>query len=218
MRILVIVPTRGRPENIVRLDKAFLDTQVDIEVMYCVDDDDPSLADYVRTGIPLVTGPRKRLVGTLNDVAKRFADDYDIVGFLGDDVVPKTHKWDDIIRANFKTNMVAYGNDGWQGEGLPTGVFLDARIISVLGYMVVPTLIHLFADNYWKALGEALGTLTYLPGVDMEHMHPYAGKAEHDLTYEEANAGPVWDHDEKAFHWYVENELAFDVEMLGINE
>ncbi|XAO35273.1 glycosyltransferase [Streptomyces phage Francob] len=218
MRILVIVPTRGRPDNIVRLDKALLDTQVDVEVMYCVDDDDPALADYVRTGIPLMIGPRKRLVGTLNDVAKQFVDDYDIIGFLGDDVVPKTHRWDNVIRDNFKPNMVAYGNDGWQGEGLPTGVFLDARIVSVLGYMVVPTLIHLFADNYWKALGEALGTLTYLPGVDMEHMHPYAGKAEHDQTYEEANAGPVWEHDEKAFHWYVEHELAFDVEILGINE
>lgn len=218
MRILVIVPTRGRPDNIVRLDRAMLDTEVDIEVMYCVDDDDPSLADYVRTGIPLVVGPRKRLVGTLNDVAKRFADDYDIIGFLGDDVVPRTIRWDNAIRDNFKPNMVAYGNDGHQREGLPTGVFLDARIVSVLGYMVVPTLIHLFADNYWKTLGEALGTLTYLPDIDLEHMHPYAGKAEHDQTYAEANSGPVWEHDEKAFKWYVENELAFDVEILSLNE
>jgi len=218
MRILVIVPTRGRPENIVRLDKAMLDTMVDVEVMYCVDEDDPQLANYVRTGIPLVMGPRKRLVGTLNDVACQFADEYDIVGFLGDDVLPKTHRWDNIIRDNFKPNMVAYGNDGHQGEGLPTGVFLDARIVTGLGYMVPPTFIHLFADNYWKTLGEALGTLTYLPGVDMEHLHPYAGKAEHDQTYAEANSGPTWENDERAYNEYVKNELAFDVEILALNE
>lgn len=213
--MLVIVPTRGRPENIVRLDNAISDTLTDIDVCYCVDDDDPNLAGYVKTGIPLLCGPRKRLVGTLNEVALKFAWEYDIIGFLGDDVLPKTERWDDIIRHNFVENMVAYGNDGHQGEGLPTGVFLDARIIRILGYMVPPTFIHLFADNYWKALGEALGTLTYLPDLDMEHLHPYAGKAEHDQTYAEANAGPVWENDERAFNEYVTHFLANDVERLN---
>lgn len=215
MKMLVVVPTRGRPENIVRLEQAMLDTKVDIDVVYCVDDDDPMLPEYVKTGIPLVCGPRLRLVGTLNLIAGHYAPNYDIVGFLGDDVLPKTDGWDDIIRDNFKTNMVAYGNDGHQGEGLPTGVFLDSRIVKILGYMVPDTFIHLFADNYWKTLGEALGTLTYLPDVDMEHLHPYAGKAENDQTYAEANAGPVWENDERAFNEYVKNNLETDVRRLS---
>lgn len=215
MKMLIIVPTRGRPENAARLWKAFADTDTQADVVFCVDDDDTELANYNALGLPLWVGPRKRLVGTLNEVSAFFASDFDIIGFLGDDTLPKEKNWDKQIVDSFQKNMVAYGNDGHQGEGLPTGVFLDSGIVKTLGHMVPPTFIHLFADNYWKALGEALGTLTYLPDLDIEHLHPYAGKAEHDKTYEEANAGPVWDNDERAFHEYVGNQLSKDVEKLN---
>ena len=214
MRILVIVPTRARPENAVRLHHA-IDTTADVDTLFCVDDDDPCFDEYRRANIDLYTGPRKRLVGTLNDVSAMYADDYEIIGFLGDDTLPQTYRWDVEITNVFKPNMVAYANDGHQREGLPTGVFLDSGIVKKLGYMVPPTFIHLFADNYWKTLGDALGTLTYLEHVDIEHLHPYAGKAQHDKTYEEANAGPVWENDERAFNDYVANQLAKDVEKLA---
>lgn len=213
MKMMIIVPTRGRPENAKRLYEAVLRTS-DASIVFCIDDDDPRFNDYLDSSLPLRIGPRKRLVGTLNDVSKEFLD-YDVIGFLGDDTIPKTYRWDQNILDNFQKNMVAYANDGHQREGLPTGVFLDSRIIDILGYMVPPTFIHLFADNYWKTLGEALGTLQYFADVDIEHMHPYAGKAQHDQTYEEANAGAVWVNDELAFQNYVEKQLASDVEKLS---
>lgn len=214
MKMLVIVPTRGRPENASRLWEAIKRTS-DADAIFCVDDDDPRLQDYLSLNIPIHIGPRLRLVGTLNDVSKRYVDDFDIIGFLGDDTVPRTYRWDENILDNFQKNMVAYANDGHQREGLPTGVFLDSRVIKILGYMVPPTFIHLFADNYWKTLGEALGTLQYFADVDIEHLHPYAGKARHDQTYEEANSGAVWVNDELAFHSYVEKQLSIDVEKLN---
>lgn len=219
-RIVIIVPTRGRPENAVRLWEAIKRTS-DADAVFRVDRDDPKLDEYVSSSLPLRVGPRKRLVGSLNELAEEFAypdylDDnrYDIIGFLGDDTIPNTYRWDQKIVDNFQPNMVAYANDGHQREGLPTGVFLDINIVQKLGYMVPPTFIHLFADNYWKTLGEALGTLQYFADVDIEHLHPYAGKAIHDETYAEANAGPVWENDERAFNDYVQNQLAADVEKL----
>lgn len=214
MKMIIIVPTRGRPENAQRLYEAILRTS-DADVIFCVDDDDPRLDEYRESKYPLYVGPRRRLVGTLNFVAQHYLDDYDIIGFLGDDTLPKTYRWDLKIAGNFQKNMIAYANDGHQKEGLPTGVFLDSNIIRVLGYMVPPTFIHLFADNYWKTLGEALGTLQYFADVDIEHLHPYAGKAQHDQTYEEANTGAVWVSDELAFHNYVEKQLSLDVEKLN---
>lgn len=221
MRMIIIVPTRGRPENAVRLWEAIQRTS-DADAVFRVDNDDPRRKDYISAGLPLRVGPRKRLVGSLNELADEYAnpdclDDnrYDIVGFLGDDTIPKTYRWDQKIIDNFQPNMVAYANDGHQREGLPTGVFLDVNIIQRLGYMVPPTFIHLFADNYWKTLGEALGTLQYFADIDIEHMHPYAGKADHDQTYAEANSGAVWVNDELAFHDYVEKQLAIDVEKLN---
>lgn len=213
MKIMVIVPTRGRPENALRLFQA-METTAWVDSIFCVDEDDPKRLEYRELGIPWREGKRLRLVGTLNEVANQVADAYDIIGFLGDDTLPQTYRWDLEIAEVFQPNMVAYANDGHQREGLPTGVFLDAAIVKKLGYMVPPSFIHLFADNYWKALGEALGTLTYLEHVDIEHLHPYAGKAEHDKTYEEANAGPVWENDERAFNDYVSHQLALDVERI----
>lgn len=214
MKMIIIVPTRGRPENAQRLYEAIERTS-DADVIFCVDDDDRRLDDYRAGSYPLYVGPRRRLVGTLNFVSQHYLDDYDIIGFLGDDTLPKTYRWDLKIAGNFQNNMIAYANDGHQKEGLPTGVFLDSNIIRVLGYMVPPTFIHLFADNFWKTLGESLGTLQYFPDVDIEHLHPYAGKAEHDQTYEEANTGAVWVNDEIAFHNYVENLLESDVRKLN---
>ena len=187
----------------------------DADAIFCVDDDDPRIDDYRAAEYPLYIGPRRRLVGTLNDVSKHYTQSHEVIGFLGDDTLPKTYRWDLKILDNFQKNMIAYANDGHQRDGLPTGVFLDSRIIDVLGYMVPKAFIHLFADNYWKVLGEALGTLQYFPDVDIEHLHPYAGKAQHDQTYEEANSGAVWVNDELAFHNYVEKQLAIDVEKLN---
>lgn len=214
MRTLIIVPTRGRPDKAERLYHA-IQTTADVNVIFCVDNDDSKLVEYQATNLPLLVGPRKRLVGTLNEVSKQFAADYDIIGFLGDDTLPQTYRWDVEVQNNFKRNMVAYANDGHQRAGLPTGVFMDSRIVEILGYMVPPTFIHLFADNYWKTLGEALGTLTYLDHVNIEHLHPYAGKAVSDKTYEEANCGPVWDNDERAFNNYVRDSLQADVDKLN---
>jgi len=213
-RMKIIVPTRGRPDNAMRLLKA-IEITADVDVVFCVDYDDPKLEEYYATRLPLRSGRRRRLVGTLNDAAMDCVNYYDIIGFIGDDVIPHTHRWDVEITNRFQKNMIAYANDGWQGEGLPTAVFMDAEIIKRLGYMVTPTLIHLFADNYWKALGQALGTLTYLDHVNMEHMHPFAGKASDDNTYQEANSGEVWQHDELSFKYYVQNQLAIDVEHLS---
>lgn len=212
--IKIIVPTRGRPDNAMRLFEA-IETTAEVDVVFCLDNDDPKLDEYYDTRLPFRTGRRRRLVGTLNDAVRSYQDYYDIIGFMGDDVIPRTHRWDVAITNAFQKNIIAYANDGWQRESLPTAVFMDSNIVRTLGYMVTPTLIHLFADNYWKALGEGLGTLAYLPDVNMEHMHPFAGKADDDKTYQEANSGEIWDHDQASFNWYVKNQLPIDIEALS---
>lgn len=213
-RIIVIVPTRGRPDNAVRLLNA-IEATADVDVIFCVDHDDPKMEEYLDTRLPLRIVRRRRLVGTLNEISQDYMHSHQVIGFMGDDVIPHTVNWDEEIMRNFKRNMIAYANDGWQGPGLPTAVFMDSAIVEKLGYMVTPTLIHLFADNYWKALGEALGTLTYLDHINMEHLHPFAGKAQDDKTYQESNSGDIWQHDELSFNFYVRNQLSLDVEHLN---
>jgi len=111
--------------------------------------------------------------------------------------------------------MVAYGNDGHQGEGLPTGVFLDSTIVRILGYMVPVLLFTCLQTIIGRRSVRLLGLLPIFQMLTWSILHPYAGKAENDQTYAEANAGPVWENDERAFNEYVQLFLANDVERLN---
>lgn len=210
--MLVIVPSRGRPQNIERLMKAWQDTHTEATMIVGVDEDDPTLDDYLTLGSCEI-GPRQGMVGTLNTLAARHANDYDNLGFLGDDNLPRTVGWDTRIDEALTAagTGVAYGNDLIHGERLPTAAFLTANIIRALGWFTLPTLRHLYVDNCWQALGEALGSLTYLPDVIIEHLHPIAHKAEWDEGYVRVNAPDYYAHDAAAFERWIATGLNADV-------
>lgn len=210
MRTLYLVPTRGRPANAVRLAKAWHTTAAGDEtrLTFCLDDDDPELPayeealldrslDHERFGF--MVGPRLRLGPTLNEYATAAQDDYDAIGFMGDDHLPRTHAWDLKLLESLRPFGVVYGNDLIQGANIPTAVLLDARIVRSTGFMVPPGLVHMYLDNFWKDLGQLLGTLVYRPDVVVEHLHPIAGKAPWDARYDEVNAGEVYASDKAKF-------------------
>lgn len=208
--LLVIVPTRGRPGNVARQQGALAETRTSksTDFLYAVDDDDPFAMEYARlNGITLAIGPRLRLVGTLNFYADRFAGQYRFLGFMGDDHLPRSAFWDQEVIAALDTDrpQVVYGNDLLQGANLATAAFMPSRVVSAMGYMAPPSMVHLWVDNAWMALGLELAGLTYLDSVVIEHMHPAAGKAGWDPGYAEANAVPVNDADHAAFNAWRED-------------
>lgn len=225
MKMLVIVPTRGRPENAARLEKKRQETSAttSVDFLFVVDDDDPKCMDYCRLGLSsLAIIHRQRLGPTLNMMALEHLDDYDALGFMGDDHLPQTPAWDALVLQALSLAAppadlprVVYGNDLLQGANLPTAVFMDARIIRTLGYMVPPGMIHLYLDNYWKVLGERLGTLVYLDHVVIEHIHPAAGKAPMDDGYREANA-PAVDSADRAFWLAFESDGRLDAAVAAV--
>lgn len=228
--MLVIVPTRGRPQNIVRLEKALAETDtLNAHVLYAVDPDDPELEGYLDLDLSriFVLKERLRLGRTLNFLARRYADQYDVIGFMGDDHVPRTTGWEDRILEVFTMMWgaerhggppvpppVVYGNDLLQGQALPTAVFMDARIIRALTYMVPAEIVHLYADNFWKSLGEELGSLVYLPDVVIEHIHPAAGKVAMDAGYQEVNSRERDSMDRHAWERYRDESLSKAVERI----
>jgi hypothetical protein len=90
---------------------------------------------------------------------------------MGDDHFPRTHGWDqaylDALR-ELGTGIV-YGNDLLQGHRLPTQCAMTADIVRRWGYMALPTLRHMYVDNFWRDLGNAADCLRYLPEVVVEH-------------------------------------------------
>lgn len=218
--LVVIVPSRGRPDNIVEFRDAWNAategtagcSAVTSIFVVVVDDDDPAFDDYLAIPeIYTLHGPRVRLGPTLNRAAQHFAIRSYAVGFMGDDHRTITRGWDTAWLTELRrlgTGLV-YGNDLIQGPNLPTAVGMTSDIVRALGYMVPPNLIHMYLDNFWKDLGNAVGRLTYLPDVVIEHKHPIAGKAEWDEQYKEANALMI--RDRMAYDLYKDRYFARDL-------
>ena len=222
--LVVIVPSRGRPENVARLGDAWREAKTfGTHLIVAVDDDDPRLGDYRAVELPYLSElwvvPRKRLGGTLNacaaSVLRGLAPPL-AIGFMGDDHLPRTEYWaSQIVSALKETGSgIVYGNDLLQGEKLPTAAFMTSDIIRTLGWMVPPGLVHLYIDDTWRELGNAMGRLKYLPDVVIEHLHPAAGKAPRDAGYDEANSPERDRLDRAAFESWMRDGLPGDVAKL----
>jgi hypothetical protein len=220
--LLMIVPTRGRPQNARDLYTSWMATVTgNSQLLFVVDEDDPQLESY-RTQMAwmlnaqLLIGPRLRMVGSLNAAATSQGVQYKYVGFMGDDHRPRTLGWDTrFIEVLAKSPAsIVYGNDLLQGEKMATAVAMTSDIIQTLGYMVPSSLVHLCADLVWCEWGKTLGTLTYLDNVVLEHMHPANGKALNDAGYREVNSGEMIKADSEAYYEYMESDFHTDVAKL----
>jgi hypothetical protein len=220
--LVVIVPTRGRPAAAREFITAFAETRTIAHLRLAVDFDDPAKPEYEAvTGQPflenrVLEGQPSSMVKALNAVAIGLANQEDppfAIGFMGDDHRPRTKGWDqayiDALR-ELGTGIV-YGNDLLQGENLPTQVAMTSDIVRALGYMVPPTLTHLFVDNFWRDLGLGADCLRYLPDVVVEHLHPVAGKAEWDEGHRRVNAPAMYSADRAAYMRYTVEQFHADV-------
>jgi hypothetical protein len=209
--LLMIVPTRGRPDSIPAIMKAWDETDATADILFAVDTDDPELAAYKKQQTALKDDPRvrftfgkrRRLVGTLNQQAVKNAPKYRFLAFMGDDHRPRSHGWDARFRECLSGGPgIAYGNDLLQGEKMATAVAMTSDIVTTLGYMAPPTFVHLCVDLVWLDWGRGMGRITYLHDLILEHLHPAAGKAQSDAVYEECNSREQVGADGAAYYAY----------------
>lgn len=213
-KILVICPSRNRPENIQALYETWCETTAGFSDLIVALDVD-NQAQYPRIeNVLYEVNPRIRMVPTLNLVAKKYCEYWDGIGFVGDDHRFRTFGWDEEFMnyINADKNAIVYGNDLFQGANLPTAVFLNANIVRKLGYMVPETLVHMYADNFWRDIGTALNSLVYRDDIIIEHCHPVVGKAESDAQYVEVDQymGP----DAERYAEYCATQMTVDLEKL----
>ena len=189
------------------------------DVFVALDEDDEH--NYIRyKNVNYVIGPRPARLGVnekLNRVANQLKDNYDYVMWAADDTVVLTPEWDRLLVEAIEDvpNGISYPDDLLQGERLPSnGTCFDTSIIRKLGYLAPPTLLHLYIDNYWKRLGEMLGTLRYCENVKLEHNHYVNKKAPVDSLYESVNAQWMYEHDRTQLALYYANQFGQDLARL----
>lgn len=183
--VIVLCPTRGRPREAGEMVRSFRATAVlfATDIVLVVDRDDPAVDGYRALG-PMLRSPQTlqpadglglilvdggSLTAATNEALPRIWDDADIIGHVGDDHRFVTPGWDRAITQALEVPGVAYGDDGYWHERIPTAWFVSASIVRSLGWLALPTSNHYGIDNAWRDIGEGLGRLTYLPDVHISH-------------------------------------------------
>ena len=211
MRMCVIVPSRGRPQNINRLVTAFKDTNAEAQLIAVLDVDDE--AEYATTQLNLIyDNTTGGCAYSLNKAAYSLLDEgmyghFEYFMFMGDDHLPRTNEWDKkLIKPLIGKNGISYGNDLLQGENLPTAFVMTRDIVENLKGMTFPGCIHLYFDNFVKQLGIDINALHYCPDVIIEHLHPVAGKVDMDEGYARVNQVKFYEQDLLTVQTYLRSQ------------
>lgn len=232
--LIIIVPTRSRPQNVEPVVRAWWDTGAfkdGAELHFVVDGDDPCLPQYVeqldaardeltynvRALTYAVHGNWRPLVPKLNAAAVELLlwSPY-ALGFAGDDHRPRTRGWVQRYVSELRSGAgIVHGHDGYRSDDLPTEWAMRADIVRALDRMVPAPVDHLYCDDSVRDLGLAVDWIRQLPDVLIEHMHPVAGKAEQDEQYARVNSRTQYRTDKRAYReWRDQGGLSTAVETV----
>lgn len=236
-RMLIIVPTRSRPENVAKVVRAWEDTDAFryADLCFAYDRDDPKYDAYrdalnVHHALPVLQTAMtewRPLVPKLNIVARWAALDkiakrsYFAIGFAGDDHLPRTPDWapEYLLALKKLGTGVVSCPDGYRPDRLPTQWAMTADIVRALGRMVPAPVEHLYCDNAVWDLAEAAGCYAYLDDVLIEHMHPLAGKTKFDDQYRHVNRPDQYRQDGEAYEeWKRPGAVQFRLQVNVIQK
>lgn len=235
--MIIIVPTRSRPQNVLPMVVAFDDTGAfgdGVELYFVADRDDPNFDAYAVAvhDASLITGNERRvvtlldathheqLVPKLNKAAHYLCVTRQPrhIGFMGDDHRPRTQGWARMYREaldELGTGIVSCP-DGYRPDDLPTQWTMTADIVGALDGRMVPAPVeHLYCDDAIRDLGKAADCYRYLSDCLIEHVHPVAGKTATDEQYDRVNGRDQYRRDRPGYRtWKRDGGLAWDAQTV----
>lgn len=211
--IAVVIPSRGRPDNVRRFLSACADPGARVAAIVVVDADDPTRDELA--GDKRVLLSRAPARGRLRSsfarnvnagVARAFRfEDVTHAIVAGDDMIPRTVGWADELAIGAGRAGLSFPDDGIERpDPLPTAVCWSRAAFRAVGFALPPyAMQHLYTDDYWRLLGTTAGALTYCASIELEHLHPAAGKAEDvDGSYAAVYSAEAWREDAAAWRAY----------------
>jgi hypothetical protein len=213
--LLVITPSRNRPQSIARLLDAIHSTsKMKTHLHVGVDDDDPQLESYRevmkagRDGDMLFIGKRKGLCGWTNEIAVPAAENYKYLASFGDDHIPRTPGWDKaLIRAIERMGGTGFSYPwDYTREDIPEAAVMSSDIVRELGWMSMPDLEHWYQDTVWADLGRGAGCIKHLRAISVEH------DWKSDQTAKESSKALIADRD--AYYSWRKTRMADDIKIL----
>lgn len=196
--ISILIPTRNRIKNMIRLLESIEQTCVDKlpQIILYVDDDDRSYESlHHNKDITIVHGPTIKLSNTYNFLRKHILEENKIIMIAGDDITFTYKGWDQDVKNAFKNGprdgLIMVGFQPEEELNKTAGVsqnFLTNFFISkiwhfLLGYTTPPYFWSDYCDTWFNELADAIDRKIVIPKVGINHLHYLNNKAEFDETY-----------------------------------
>lgn len=186
--ISILVPTRGRPVEFLRMVKSALETATHakrVEVVAYLDEDDAANYSPRIIGVNYIVGPQIVLSEMWNTCFLEAKGN--ILMHCGDDIIFRTPGWDVTVRDTFAASkdkiLLVHGDDcSPNTDALATHGFMHRRWVETVGYLVPPYFSSDWNDVWLTEVADMVGRRVKIPIVT-EHMHYSFDKAEHDQTY-----------------------------------
>ena len=185
-KIVILIPTRERLVDFKLFAESWKNTtEGHSDVIVRIDNDDLTYEEIKKEFPEFIYeyGERKPFLFLLNDIALKYCNDYEYMGFMEDDCTFNTYGWESIFinkLRNLGNNGIVWGNDLVNYDRLVGMPFMNSNIIKKLGYICPPDIKYLWADNFWKDIGTKLNSLYYFSDVIIEHRHYSKGKRKID--------------------------------------
>lgn len=181
-----ILATRARPHNLRRFFEAFAATGATAPGVVCVDDNDPFLAEYLSISLPdgwiMEVAPQISCGPAYNRAFEGHRNE-PWYGFITDDAMPLTHGWEQALVEAAGSDAISYCADGIRDEKMPSQWVIGGDLTRELGWICLPGVKRVYADDAIAWLGRSRGILRYVPDHRLEHWHFCNGKAPMDETY-----------------------------------
>lgn len=180
-----LLTTRGRPDMARRLIDACVRTDMTHAGIMFVDGDS-DLYDF-----PLPDNWSRIVsdnigIGAAMDWYFRVHPELPFYGWLADDFVPKSRGWDVELAGTAADRFIAYCNDEWRRQDVPTWITsalaIGGDLVRAVGWFSAPGLRQAGLDSAWNFLGREFGLMRYRHDVVVEHVHWKNGKRARDRT------------------------------------
>ena len=192
----ILTPTRNRPEKCQRFIesiKAKTKAHGRVELLFYVDDDDPSVKLYKQIEdhytesflrVKMLIGPAKSVSKSWNDIAHMSNGDYMIMG--NDDLVYQTESWDEKLedRLNILEDpyYMCWVNDDINGAKHCAFPIISREWFDTVGYFA-PGVFHFGYNDTWVFdVAKRAGRFRYFGDILVKHLHFSHNPSERDDT------------------------------------
>ena len=194
----ILTPTRNRPEKCQRFVESIKRTTREhgrIELLFYIDNDDPSMGKYRKIEevyttdflrIKMFEGPAKSVSKSWNDIAAISNGDYMIMG--NDDLVYDTVSWDQKLERHL-VNLEDPYHMCWVNDDINGNRHCAFPIISKEWYKTVdyftPGVFHFGYNDTWVYdVAKRIGRHKYFGDILVKHLHFSHNPSERDDTTE----------------------------------